>query len=188
VDRASLTDLARAGLPLKRIATELHVSISTVRYWLEKYDLEEIRRSNRGAAAHGGRRHVELTCPTHGLTRHVLRGDANCYRCLECRKDAVTRRRQRIKEILVEEAGGCCAICGYDRCVAALQFHHLDPSAKSFGLSKQGVTRSLEAARAEAGKCVCLCSNCHAEVEAGVTAPPSIGSTAGLATAACGPG
>ena len=32
----------------------------------------------------------------------------------------------------------------------------------------RGVTRSLAAARAEAAKCVLLCANCHAEVEAGV--------------------
>jgi hypothetical protein len=79
--------------------------------------------------------------------------------------------------VLVAEAGGRCVICGYDRCVAALQFHHLEPSQKAFGLSKRGVTRSIEAARAEAGKCTLLCSNCHAEVEAGVTAPPSIGTS-----------
>jgi hypothetical protein len=77
-----------------------------------------------------------------------------------------------VKDILVAEAGGRCAICGYDRCVAALQFHHRNPSDKAFGLSAAGVTRSIEAARAEAGKCDLLCSNCHAEVEAGFTALP----------------
>jgi predicted HNH restriction endonuclease len=34
----------------------------------------------------------------------------------------------------------------------------------------QGVTRSLAAARAEMAKCVLLCANCHAEVEAGISA------------------
>jgi hypothetical protein len=82
----------------------------------------------------------------------------------------VTRRRRKVKQILVDEAGGGCRLCGYDRCVAALHFHHLDRATKSFHLSQQGVTRSLAAARAEARKCVLLCSNCHAEVEAGVTA------------------
>jgi hypothetical protein len=73
-----------------------------------------------------------------------------------------------VKEILVTEAGGRCRICGYDRFVGALQFHHVDPAAKEFGLSLGGVTRSLDRARAEAQKCVLLCSNCHAEVEAGM--------------------
>lgn len=49
-----------------------------------------------------------------------------------------------------------------------MEFHHLDPSKKEFTLSKRGA-RSLERLRAEVDKCVLLCSNCHAEVEAGLT-------------------
>ena len=85
-----------------------------------------------------------------------------------CAQQRVAERRRRVKQILVEEAGGCCAECGYDRCCAALQFHHVDPSRKSFALSREGVTRSLDRAREEARKCVLLCANCHAEVEGGV--------------------
>jgi hypothetical protein len=72
-----------------------------------------------------------------------------------------------VKALLVEEAGGKCTLCGYDRCVAALQFHHLDPSTKAFGLSRKGVTKGIDSLRAEAAKCVLLCANCHAEVEGG---------------------
>jgi hypothetical protein len=73
-----------------------------------------------------------------------------------------------VKEILVRDAGGACAACGYSECLAALSFHHLDPGLKRFAVAGRGVTRSLDAAREEAKKCVLLCSNCHAEVEAGV--------------------
>jgi hypothetical protein len=72
----------------------------------------------------------------------------------------------------VEEAGACCQLCGYARSVAALEFHHVDPATKSFGLAVGGLTRRIAACRAEARKCVLLCSNCHAEVEAGVAALP----------------
>jgi hypothetical protein len=89
-------------------------------------------------------------------------------RCAQCNNEAVAARRRRIKEILVTEAGGTCVLCGYDRCLAALQFHHRDPEMKAFALSYQGVTRSLEKAREEARKCDLLCARCHAEVEAGV--------------------
>jgi hypothetical protein len=73
-----------------------------------------------------------------------------------------------MKEALVADAGGACALCGYSRCLAALEFHHLDPALKCFSVAARGVTRSLAEAREEAEKCVLLCSNCHAEVEAGV--------------------
>ena len=90
------------------------------------------------------------------------------YRCNKCRAEAVSRRRRKVKQLLVQDAGGACKLCGYDRCIAALEFHHLVPAEKRFSLSHRGVTRSLAAARAEAARCVLLCANCHAEVEAGV--------------------
>lgn len=84
------------------------------------------------------------------------------------------RRRRKAKEILVAEAGGTCSLCGYSRCAAALHFHHLDPATKRFGLAEGGWSRSIEALREEARKCVLLCSNCHAEVEAAIVEPPRI--------------
>ena len=60
--------------------------------------------------------------------------------------------------------------------MAALQFHHLDATAKEFQISERGVTRSIAAARAEAAKCVLLCANCHAEVEAGAATIPVVAS------------
>ena len=80
----------------------------------------------------------------------------------------MTRWRRRAKEILVAEAGGCCSCCGYDRCLAALEFHHLDPRLKRFAVGGRGLTRSLEVLREEAAKCLLVCSNCHVEIEAGV--------------------
>jgi hypothetical protein len=44
-----------------------------------------------------------------------------------------------VKEILVAEAGGCCATCGYDSCLGALEFHHLDPSQKRLEINAKGV-------------------------------------------------
>jgi hypothetical protein len=75
---------------------------------------------------------------------------------------------ERSKEILVAEAGGRCRLCGYDRCVAALQFHQLDPSRKRFSLGHQGFTRGIATMREEARKCILLCANCHSELEAGI--------------------
>lgn len=103
----------------------------------------------------------------HGITAFWLEGRGT-YRCLRCRSEAVSRRRRRLKEILVSEAGGACGLCGYNRYIGALQFHHRDGEAKEFGLADRGLTRSLEAVKAEAAKCILLCANCHAEVGAGI--------------------
>jgi Helix-turn-helix domain len=169
LDAQELEELIEHGLTLQRIADELDVSMWTVRYWIERHDLPrpaEIRREHaRGAfRAAGGKRQ----CPRHGSADVLVDRLGGRAQCKKCRSEAVARRRRKVKRILVEEAGGRCAPCGYDRCHAALGFHHLDPASKSFGIAGKGFTRSIDRLRAEAAKCVLLCANCHAEVEVGL--------------------
>jgi 5-methylcytosine-specific restriction endonuclease McrA len=114
---------------------------------------------------------AQRVCRSHGLTEFVLEG-RGYYRCKKCRMERVMDWRRRAKLRLIAEAGGCCQICGYDRYSGALHFHHRDPAAKEFGISRSGFTRSMEKMRAEAAKCVLLCSNCHAEIEAGIARLP----------------
>lgn len=83
--------------------------------------------------------------------------------------------------MLLDEAGGCCALCGYDRCTASLHFHHVDPSTKEFPVNMKG-GRSLAAYREEAKKCVLLCANCHNEVEFGLAESPQPGARYSAAT------
>ena len=110
---------------------------------------------------------VTRVCAHHGETEFLLEG-RGYYRCKRCRSEAVARRRRRLKAILVAEAGGRCCLCGYDRSVAALHFHHVDPEGKRMPVSARGIAYALDTLRAEARKCVLLCSNCHAEVENGL--------------------
>ena len=45
---------------------------------------------------------------------------------------SVINWRKRTKIALVEYKGGKCCVCGYNKCIEALEFHHLDPSQKDF--------------------------------------------------------
>lgn len=161
--------LLAAGLPLREIAHRMNRSLATIRHWMRKYELKPAPRRKRGSK--DGPRELESRCRHHGETSFVREG-RGYYRCKRCRMERVSQRRRIIKRKLVEEAGGKCLICGYDRCQQVLQFHHLDPSTKEFHLALNGVTRSLARSRAEAKKCVLLCANCHGEVEAGIAAVP----------------
>ncbi len=98
------------------------------------------------------------------------------WRCKRCVGDAVSRRHRRVKAELVAAAGGCCAVCGYDRASRNLQFHHVDPATKSFAMT-MARGKSLAAYTAEAAKCVLVCANCHGEIEAGLTESPPAGAT-----------
>ena len=82
----------------------------------------------------------------------------------------VKKRRKKLKELAVEYKGGKCQnpSCGYDRCMEAMDFHHINPEEKDFGISSKGFTRSWDKVKQELDKCVMLCANCHREVHAGV--------------------
>jgi transposase len=170
ISRDVITSLVEAGKSIAEIAAELERSNGTVRHWLRTYGLKTHGtpgRYPRRVAPRPGMALCIFECPTHGTTEFVLDERRGRYRCRKCRQEAVSRWRRKAKRTLVDEAGGVCALCGYDRCVRALEFHHVDPSEKSFGISVTGGARSIAVLRAEAAKCVLLCANCHAEVEAG---------------------
>lgn len=73
------------------------------------------------------------------------------------------QKKERVfekKSIMVKEFGGKCSICGYNKYISLLHFHHTDPSKKEFTIAHD---RTLEKLREEAKKCVLLCSRCHGE-------------------------
>jgi len=170
VDGERLRALVEQGISIRGIGEELGVGYSTIRYWLKRLDLEterSVRRKVGEAAREAGFRKAYLRCSKHGHTVFFERPDGG-FRCAKCNTAAVSERRRQVKRQLVEEAGGKCRLCGFDEHPAALQFHHRDPATKEFHLSHGGMTRGIGRMRAEARKCVLLCANCHALVEAGV--------------------
>jgi transposase len=178
IERAQLEALIEEGLSIRQIATRCGVSATTVRHWLQRYGLKTrpARYARRDEPKPDG---LLRECARHGWGPFVRVGAAGHYRCARCNTEAVSARRRRVKELLVAEAGGCCVTCGFDAYAGALQFHHRDPATKAFEVSRQGVTRSLARLRSEAQKCVLLCANCHAMVEAGLLKLPPLGADRG---------
>lgn len=81
--------------------------------------------------------------------------------CGECR---ARLKKYALKAKAVAYKGGKCEKCGYNKNIAALEFHHKDPSIKDFGISYAlDVKLPWEVLRAELDKCSLLCSNCHRE-------------------------
>lgn len=75
------------------------------------------------------------------------------------------QRRKQLRERAIAALGGRCAICGYDRCYAAMDAHHLDPREKDASIT---TATSWDRLEKELKKCVCLCSRCHREVHDGL--------------------
>ena len=103
-------------------------------------------------------------CFRHGETEHKFVKSKNRYVCVKCQNIYLKNKRLKLKNELVKYKGGKCEICGYDKCISALEFHHLDPSEKKFGISKNISGHSLEECKKEADKCILVCANCHREI------------------------
>ena len=175
--REYLETLIAAGMSIAQIAEQTSVSKATVRHWLVRYGLKANGALGRRMRAEARTAHADglavagFDCKHHGETAFVL-DQRGYYRCKRCRSASVSRRRRKVKELLVAEAGGACCVCGYDRNPRALHFHHLDPSLKRMEINAGGAAVAISRLRAEARKCVLVCANCHAEVEAGQIALP----------------
>lgn len=109
------------------------------------------------------KKNITKECKNHGETEFVLEG-RGYYRCKKCRSESVQKRRDKLKQNAVQYKGGKCEKCGYNKCIAALEFHHRDPTKKDFAISYKGYTRSWASVTKELDKCDLLCSNCHKEL------------------------
>jgi hypothetical protein len=56
--------------------------------------------------------------------------------------EAVQKRRKKVREMVLAFLGGKCVRCGYERCIDALEIHHLESSEKDFGISAKGYTEA----------------------------------------------
>lgn len=99
--------------------------------------------------------------PLECFSRTNKEGNLNSY-CKKCSANKKQKSSQRFKLECVAYKGGKCERCGYDKCPAAFDFHHKDPTKKDFKISASKTTIT-EAVKIELDKCELLCANCHRE-------------------------
>lgn len=82
--------------------------------------------------------------------------------CYNCMPDGTQLRRGDFLAKIKASRGGQCERCGYNTCLKALEFHHLNPNEKDFTISNDHF--KLAEAVEESKKCILLCANCHREL------------------------
>ena len=106
---------------------------------------------------------------------HPLKGRQRRFCSRRCKNEDSNNRfqsykaqqsRGRKRKIdLVSLKGGCCSRCGYSQNHAVLEFHHTEPTSKSFNLDLRSLSnRRWDVILAETEKCELECSNCHKEI------------------------
>lgn len=81
---------------------------------------------------------------------------------------ATSDYRKRRKENLVMVCGRKCCLCGYNKSISALEFHHIISDEKIYGIAEKGTCHDLEQDLKEIQKCILVCANCHREIHDGL--------------------
>jgi len=100
----------------------------------------------------------------------------SCTLCLKNRSNlaykqkyakSILEKNNKIREaVAVIKRNLGCLVCGESEPVC-LDFHHPDPSIKELQVS-DATSFSFAKVLVEIDKCLCLCSNCHRKVHAGI--------------------
>lgn len=110
-------------------------------------------------------------CLEHKPPSDFYKGAHKTY-CGSCLRNRGVQDRILAKTFCVNYLGSKCTKCGYNKCLTALEFHHIDPKEKDFNIarciSKSGIrwvdTKIIPYhIIKELDKCILLCSNCHRE-------------------------
>ena len=162
----TIIDLAYSGLTIRAIAEHIGCSPTNVRHHLKKNGISTLglRREKEKAEKH---------CPRCDTTKaldqfYTRRSSEPSTYCKACSVGEAMDRQARFKQACVDYKGGVCLTCGYHECLAALEFHHLDPTQKDFAISRGRGYAFTAKVKDELDKCVLLCCRCHREVHAGV--------------------
>ena len=97
-----------------------------------------------------------------------FRGEKNpCWRGgpIESQKREIKKQREKridLKQKGIDFLGGKCRDCGYNKCIAALEFHHKDPNEKDYDFLRKCET-TWDLMKEKIKNCVLLCANCHRE-------------------------
>lgn len=85
-----------------------------------------------------------------------------------CKKCESNRKKTQLtnfkKSCLNYKNTNKCNICGYDKCIASLDFHHRDKNEKDFNISHCKQLVINDKIKNELDKCDVICSNCHREL------------------------
>ncbi len=158
MDKLTLQNYREQKLSIREISTLTSKSYTTIRYWLEKFQLDSIPNRSSGCLQCGkilkGRQinFCSKKCKaTHGNKNHQ-----------SSQKQKQRGVDKKIK--LINLKGGKCEKCNYNKNYAALQFHHINPEEKDSGLDLRKLSNcKWEWCLEEVKKCQLLCANCHAE-------------------------
>lgn len=167
MNQEQLQSIINSGLSMQKIANHFNIKITTVQYYMNKYNLKTLRaielQNIQNIENHTYCKSCNKIKPNEEFYFNTKRNKISGY-CRICENSRNKNSLRYTKQLCVDYKGGSCANCGYNKCLGALEFHHLDPSQKEFGISNyRSYTTLNDNIKKELDKCILLCANCHRE-------------------------
>ena len=173
----TLKNHLESGLSLRQITERENKSLTTIRYWVKKHKLQP-NFKNFKEEVFNKPKNEDLTlkyCPgcnesyvrLNFYKKRGVEGDSSY--CKKCTTKNTTSRQRSLKVKMVQYKGGrcqnpnCSTPGGYNKCLGALEFHHINPKEKDFTLSHLKKYKFSEVIKEELDKCMLVCVNCHRE-------------------------
>lgn len=149
--KEELESLIQQNYSVRQIASATGKSYSSIRHWLNKFDL-----STNWVGKPAEKKCLRCKEKTYVYTNK---------HCRDCDRQRIVELGLKNKTKAVEHKGGCCSRCGYNKCLSALEFHHIDTKEKdaNFNTMKYWCWERIEK---ELENCILVCSNCHREIHA----------------------
>lgn len=176
--KEDILKLREDGLSYNEIKERLGCTKSTISFHCKKWGLNDIGMSNEKldndtieeVKEYYKTNTAKETSEKFGISISCVKRYSNLKREFLTKEEKRKRNYEnvkswvnRIKEKSVEYKGGKCEVCGYDKCMRSLDFHHLDPNEKEFAIGS-GDCKCWDKIKNELDKCILVCKNCHGEI------------------------
>lgn len=159
-----LENYVREGMSISEISKITKASLTSVRYWLKKYNLKtsgkagakskhEVYDNHKVCIKCTERKHTDL------FRRRKDRNNWSSY-CKTCESKSLIDAEKKLKMDAIVYLGSVCNSCSNSYDNRCYDFHHTEPEHKDFNIASNRAL-SLKKIKPELDKCILLCANCH---------------------------
>jgi hypothetical protein len=158
VQALKIIELRQQGASIKKIQKLLKCSRSTVSKWCCTLSENESIKNNLNK--------IRVKILTDDI---IKQKELNLIRQIniKSKNDIKKLIRDSVKTWAIYKLGGKCRICGYNKCMASMTFHHVNKTTKLFNICGMALTHNIFRIIDELNKCVLMCHNCHTELHNG---------------------
>ena len=170
MNKETLKQYINENKTLKEMADLNNVSSSTIRYWLKKYDLKSQNKpgpkttnfSSCCVVCAKPTENNKMYCSSNCKTKQYKKNNPNVFYQKTKNKNVIDKNNGiKFKLLALEYCGESCKLCGYNKNISALAFHHVDPNEKDFSFAGIRQKELSLSHKTELAKCITLCHNCH---------------------------